>query len=68
MREKALHDEATYLKEAWEESFAEGYAEGYSEGYAKGYSEGYDERKNEIFARLREMGCSEEDIGKIRVL
>ena len=24
--------------------------------------------KNEIFARLREMGCSEEDIEKIRVL
>ena len=59
MREKALHDEATYLKEAREEGFAkeyaEGYAKGYAEGYAQGYAEGYAQKNQEIAARMREL-------------
>ena len=50
MREKALHDEATYLKEAREEGRAEGKAEGRTE------------RENEIMAQLKAMGLSDNDI------
>lgn len=57
MREKALHDETTYLKEAWEEGFAKGYAKGYAEGYAQ--------KNQEIAARMRELGYSEDIINEI---
>ena len=69
MREKALHDEATYLKEAREEGFAKGYAEGYAkgyaEGYAQGYAEGYAQKNQEIASRMRELGYSEDIINEI---
>ena len=42
MREKALHDEATYLREAKEE--------------------GRIERENEIIARMKAIGYSDDDI------
>lgn len=50
MREKALHDEATYLKEAREEGRAEGRAEGIASAMES------------IAAKLRARGMSEEEI------
>ena len=54
MREKALHDEATYLKEAREEGKAEGRAEGRTEGIASAMES--------FAAKLRARGMSEEEI------
>ena len=50
MREKALHDEATYLKEAREEGKAEGRAEGIASAMES------------FAAKLRARGMSEEEI------
>ncbi|MGN1101409.1 MAG: hypothetical protein ACI4RG_04395 [Huintestinicola sp.] len=54
MREKALHDEATYLKEAMEKGIAQGREEGKNEGRT--------ERENEIKIQLKAMGLSDNDI------
>lgn len=54
MREKALHDQATYLKEAREEGKAEGRAEGRAEGIASAMES--------FAAKLRARGMSEEEI------
>ena len=53
MREKALHDEATYLKEAMEKGLAQGRAEVRAE------------RDDEIIARMRELGYPEDSINEI---
>lgn len=66
MREKALHDEATYLKEAREEGRAAGRAEGIKEGKAAGIKEGRAEgiasAMESFAAKLRTRGMSEKEI------
>ena len=74
MREKALHDEASALRQAWEEGIAEGLSQslGVTIDVAKGIAidsisvfkkvkkEGNAEERNEMIEKMRAMGCSEE--------
>lgn len=53
LREKALHDEASALKQAK------------NEGRAEGIEEGIAEARNSIIAKMRAMGMSEEQIKAI---
>ncbi len=57
LREKALHDEASALKNAKEEGKEEGRAEGRAEGKAE-------ERANAII-RMRALGFTEEQVRKM---
>ena len=57
LREKALHDEASALKNAKEEGKEEGRAEGIEVGMAK-------ERANAII-RMRALGFTEEQVRKM---
>ena len=60
MREKALHDEASALKNAKEEGLLEGRAEGRAEERARSLA-----RENSAIQRMRELGLSEEQIRAI---
>ena len=53
MREKALHDEASAIKDAT------------NKGFAKGREEGRAEARNEMIEKMRAMGMSEEQIKNI---
>ena len=61
LREKALHDEASALKNAKEEGKEEGRAEGRAEGREEGKAE---ERANAII-RMRALGFTEEQVRKM---
>ena len=73
MREKALHDEASALKDATDKGFArgkkegieEGRAEGRAEGIAEGRAEVRAELRNEMIEKMRAMGMTEEQIDSI---
>ena len=60
MREKALHDEASALKNAKEEGLLEGRAEGRAEERARSLA-----RENSAIQKMRELGLSEEQIRAI---
>ena len=70
MREKALHDEATYLKEAREEGRAAGIKEGKAAGIKEGKAAGIKEGRAEgiasamesFAAKLKARGMSEKEI------
>ena len=80
-REKRLHDEASALNGARREGIeiglvqgrAEGRTEGIeiglvkgkAEGKAEGLAEGSMKKQNELIAKMRRLGMSEEDISKI---
>ncbi len=77
LREKALHDEASALKNAKEEGKEEGRAEGRAEGRVEGRAEGRaegrvegreegkaEERANAI-SRMRALGFTEEQVRKM---
>ena len=61
MREKALHDEASALKEATDKGFARGKIEGIEEGRAEVRAE----LRNEMIEKMRAMGMTEEQIDSI---
>ena len=61
LREKALHDEASALKNAK----AEGRAEGEAIGMVKGRAEGRAEGEASIIAKMKAFGMTEEQIRKI---
>ena len=61
LREKALHDEASALKNAK----AEGRAEGEAIGMVKGRAEGRAEGVASIIAKMKAFGMTEEQIRKI---
>lgn len=60
MREKALHDEASALKNAKEEGEAIGEKRGRAEERARSLA-----RENSAIQRMRELGLSEEQIRAI---
>ena len=64
MREKALHDEASALKNAKEEGLLEGRAEGRVEGRAEERARAL-ARENSAIQKMRELGLSEEQIRAI---
>ena len=61
LREKALHDEASALKNAK----AEGRAEGEAIGMVKGRAEGRAEGEASIIAKMKVFGMTEEQIRRI---
>lgn len=61
MREKALHDEASALKDATDKGFARGKKEGIEEGRAEVRAE----LRNEMIEKMRAMGMTEEQIDSI---
>ena len=61
MREKALHDEASALKDATDKGFARGKKEGIEEGRAEGRTQ----ERNAIIEKMRAMGMTEEQIKSI---
>ena len=65
MREKALHDEASALKNAKEEGLIEGRAMGEAIGEKRGRAEGRAEERSSTIQRMRELGLSEEQIRAI---
>ena len=69
LREKALHDEASALKNAKAEGRAEGEAigmvKGRAEGRAKGRAEGRAEGEASIIAKMKAFGMTEEQIRRI---
>ena len=58
IRERAMHDEASFLATARNE----GKAEGISIGEAKGRAEGRSEERNAIIEKMRKRGMTEEEI------
>ena len=60
LRDKALHDEASALKNAKEEGLLEGRAEGRAEERARSLA-----RENSAIQKMRELGLSEEQIRAI---
>ena len=69
LREKALHDEASALKNAKAEGISIGKAEGISIGKAEGISIGKNEGKNEeranLIANMKALGMTDEQINQI---
>ena len=73
LREKALHDEASALKNAKEEGKEEGRAEGIKVGMIKGRAEGKAEgeangiakEKASVISKMRANGFTDEQIRKI---
>lgn len=65
MREKALHDEASALKDATDKGFARGKKEGIEEGRAEGRAEGRTQERNAIVEKMRALGMTEEQIDSI---
>ncbi|MCI7766548.1 MAG: Rpn family recombination-promoting nuclease/putative transposase [Oscillospiraceae bacterium] len=61
LREKALHDEASALKNAK----AEGRAEGRAEGKAEGRAEGRAEERNAAIKKMKSLGFTDEQIKAI---
>ena len=55
IREKALHDEASYLADAHDEGMAQGRAQGRAEGRAQGRAEGMDA----LMEAMRKLGVDE---------
>lgn len=69
LREKALHDEASALKNAKEEGKEEGRAEGIKVGMVKGRAEGeangIAKEKASVISKMRANGFTDEQIRKI---
>ena len=65
LREKALHDEASALKNAKEEGKEEGRAEGRAEGRVEGREEGKAEERANAIIRMRALGFTEEQVRKM---
>lgn len=57
LREKALHDEASALKHAYEKGFAI--------GFARGMEKGMEKARTEIIEKLKASGMTDEQIRKI---
>lgn len=64
IRERALHDEASYLEDARAEGIREGMMRGRAEGKAEGRAEGKAEGIAEILERLKALGADEELLKK----
>lgn len=65
LREKALHDEASALKNAKEEGRAEGEAKGLIKGRAEGKAEGAAKKQAELIANMKAFGMTDEQINAI---
>ena len=69
LREKALHDEASALKNAKEEGRVEGEAKGLikgrAEGRAEGKAEGAAKKQAELIANMKAFGMTDEQINSI---
>ena len=65
IRERALHDEASYLEDARNEGFTEGRAIGRAIGIAEGIAEGKALMKSEMLETLRALGTDEELLKKV---
>ena len=61
LREKALHDEASALKNAK----AEGMAEGIEVGMAKGMAKGIAKERADAISRMRALGFTAEQVRKM---
>ena len=61
LREKALHDEASAIKDATNKGFAKGREEGREEGIAIGE----ERQRNAMIEKMRAMGMTEEQITNI---
>ena len=66
LREKAMHDEASALKQAKaegiEEGMTKGMAQGMAQGMTKGIAKGMTKGKNEIIAQMKAAGMTDEQI------
>ena len=65
LREKALHDEASALKNAKEEGKEEGRAEGRAEGIEVGMAKGIAKERANAISRMRALGFTEEQVRKM---
>ncbi len=65
LREKALHDEASALKNAKAEGKEEGRAEGRAEGIEVGMAKGIAKERANAIIRMRALGFTEEQIRKM---
>lgn len=65
LREKALHDEASALKNAKAEGMAEGIEVGVVKGRAEGKAEGKAEERANAIIRMRALGFTEEQVRKM---
>lgn len=65
LREKALHDEASALKNAKEEGKEEGRAEGRAEGIEVGMAKGIAKERANAIIRMRALGFTEEQVRKM---
>ena len=65
LREKALHDEASALKNAKAEGMAEGIEVGVVKGRAEGEANGIAKEKANVISRMRANGFTDEQIRKI---
>ena len=62
LREKALHDEASALKNAKAEGMAEGIEVGMAKGIEKGMAKGIAKERADAISRMRALGFTEEQI------
>ena len=65
LREKALHDEASALKNAKEEGRVEGEAKGLIKGRVEGKAEGAAKKQAELIANMKAFGMTDEQINSI---
>ena len=65
LREKALHDEASALKNAKAEGKEEGRAEGRAEGIEVGMAKGIAKERANAISRMRALGFTEEQVRKM---
>ncbi|MGN0608167.1 MAG: Rpn family recombination-promoting nuclease/putative transposase [Oscillospiraceae bacterium] len=65
LREKALHDEASALKNAKAEGWEEGMVKGRAEGRTEGRAEGKTEERNLTIRKMKELGFTDEQIKAI---
>ncbi|MGN0183466.1 MAG: Rpn family recombination-promoting nuclease/putative transposase [Candidatus Ornithomonoglobus sp.] len=65
IRERALHDEASYIQDAIEDGMAKGLAQGRAEGIAEGRAEGIAENRNMMIESMRLAGIPQEQIDKV---
>ena len=65
IRERALHDEASFIQDALDEGMARGRAEGRAEGMAKGMAKGIEKERIRIMQNLKSAGMSSEQIDAI---
>ena len=66
IRERALHDEASYIADAKTEGWNEGIKKGRAEGIKEGEKKGIKKGRAELFEAFRSMGADEELLRRVQ--